>query len=67
MTTVREELHAFLLSMKARRLDAGEVVGETCSELLITAHLVALKIGIERSDIIAHLDVMIARLAEDMN
>lgn len=69
--TVREELHKFLLDMKARRLDEGEdpseVVGETAAELLITAHLMALKIGITRADIIIHLDGIIGRLAEDLN
>lgn len=69
--TVREEIHKFLLDMKSKRLAAGEdsseVVGETCAELLITAHLMALKIGISRKDIIEHLDVVIGRMAEDMN
>jgi len=69
--TLREELHKFLLDMKHRRLaegeDPSEVVGETCAELLITAHLMALKIGISRKDIIEHLAVVIGRMAEDMN
>ena len=67
--TTREEIHKFLLAMKRRRLDEGEdsseVVGETCAELLIVGHLMALKIGITREDIIAHLDFMQAQLKAD--
>ena len=69
--TTREEIHKFLLDMKRRRLDEGEdsseVVGETCAELLIVGHLMALKIGISRADIIAHLDSMISQLNADAN
>ena len=42
-------------------------MGETCAELLIVGHLMALKIGITREDIIAHLDFMQAQLNADAN
>jgi hypothetical protein len=61
--TVDEEIKAFILDMKRRRVAAGEnpniVVGESAAALLVFAHFLALKIGLTRQEIVDHLDTII--------
>lgn len=69
--TISEEIQRFLVRQKREHLDAGEdpteIVGEQAAHLLILAHYLALKIGIDRDEIINNLDHICRNLGRESN
>jgi hypothetical protein len=69
--SIYDEIQTFLLALKHRRLDDGEnvdvIIGETAATLLIIAHMMALKIGLSREDIMDHLERVSEGLSEHLN